>query len=84
MKGFYETGLAWRIVKIVGKTPAKDRPYSDQLRDTVKYIMLGEQRKAIIDRYEKELLQKYAHELHADRMQGIDPLDVATYAQMKQ
>jgi hypothetical protein len=84
MKGFHEQGLAWRIVKIVSKTPAKDRAYSDQFRDTVKYIILGERRMALLDLYEKEVLQKYAHELHADRIQGIDPLDVATYAQMKQ
>lgn len=84
VKGFYEQGLAWRVVKIVDKTAAKDRPYSDQLRDTVKYIILGERRKALLDLYEKELLQKYGHTLYADRIQGIDPLDVATYAQMKQ
>lgn len=84
VKGFHEQGLAWRVVKIVDKTPAKDRPYSDQLRDTVKYMVLGERRKALLDRYEEELLQKYPHEVDADRIRDIDPLDVATYAQIKQ
>ena len=84
VKGFHEAGLAWRVVKILAKTPGKARPYSEQLQNTVKYAMLGEQRKAIIELYGKELRGKYAYELYADRIQGIDPLDPALYEQMKQ
>ena len=83
VKGFYEAGLAWRVVKILEKTPAKIRPY-DKVRDPVKWTMLSEQRKALIELYGKELRGKYAYELYADRIQGIDPLDPALYEQMKQ
>jgi hypothetical protein len=83
VRGFYEQGLAWRVVKILEKTPAKVRPYSDQIRDTVKWAMLAEQRKARLDLYYKELREKYKYELYADRIKGIDPLDPAVYEQMK-
>ena len=85
VKGFYETGLAWRVVKILEKTPAKDRPYSEQLQSTVKWTMFGEQTKgAPRPATSKELREKYSYELYADRIQGIDPLDLALYEQTKQ
>jgi DNA-binding transcriptional regulator YdaS (Cro superfamily) len=83
VKGFYEQGVAWRVVKILEKTPAKVKPYSEELGNTVKWVILGEQRKALIDLYGKELREKYKCELYADRIQGIDPLDPALYEQMK-
>ncbi len=83
VKGFHEAGLAWRVVKVLEKIPAKARPY-DQVRDTVKWTILGERRKAILDAYGQELRGKYTYELYADRIQGIDPLDPALYEQMKQ
>ena len=84
VKGFYEAGLAWRVVKILAKTPAQAKPYSEQLQDSVKRTILGERRKAVLDLYGKELREKYGCELHADRIQGIDPLDPTLYEQMKQ
>ncbi|MBN1506379.1 MAG: peptidyl-prolyl cis-trans isomerase [Sedimentisphaerales bacterium] len=83
VKGFYEQGLAWRVVRILEKTPAKTRPYSDQIHDTVKWTMLAEQRKARLDLYYKELREKYQYELYTDRIEGIDPLDPAVYEQLK-
>jgi hypothetical protein len=83
VKGFYEQGIAWRVVKIREKTPAKVRPFSDQIRDTVKWAMLSEQRKVRLDAYSKELREKYQYQLYADRIQGIDPLDPVVYEQLK-
>ncbi len=84
VKGFYEAGLAWRVVKILEKTPAQEKPYSQQLGDTIKWMMMSEQRKAILDQYSREVREKYSYEVYADRLQGIDPLDPALYEQIKQ
>jgi len=84
VKGFYETGLVWRIVKILEKTPAQVRPYAEQLQNTVKWAMLGEQRKVILDLYGKELREKCKYELYADGIKDIDPLDPAVYEQIRQ
>lgn len=78
VKGFGRDGLAWRIVRILEKTPAKERPLSE-VHDTIKWTILGERRRALLDRYGKELRDKYKFELYADRIQGLDPLDVALY-----
>lgn len=80
MKGFHGDGLAWRVVKILTKTPAKEKPFSE-VRDAVKWTMLSGRRKALLDTYGKELREKYGYELYADRIQGLDPLDVTLYPQ---
>jgi peptidylprolyl isomerase len=82
VKGYYGDGLAWRLVKIMTKTPAKERPLS-QVHDPIKWTILSERRKALIDSYGKELREKYKYELYADRIQGVDPLDVTLYPQTK-
>jgi hypothetical protein len=80
VKGFREDGLAWRVVKVLAKTPAKERPFA-QVRDTIKWTLLSERRKALLDSYGKELREKYKYEVYADRIQGLDPLDVSLYPQ---
>jgi len=80
VKGFYEGGLAWRVVKVLTKTPAKEKPFSEA-RDAVKWTVLRERRKARLDTYGKEIREKHGYELYADRIQGLDPLDVTLYPQ---
>jgi len=76
VKGFYNEGLAWRLVKILEKKPGQAKPYSDQVKNSVKYAMIEERRNAALDSYRKELLEKYPHEVYADKIEGIDPLDI--------
>jgi len=77
VRGFYQDGIRWRLVKILGKTPLKLQPYSEQMANRVKWAMLGTQRKNTLDSYQKELLGKYPHEIFGDRIQGLDPLEAA-------
>ena len=78
VKGFYGEGIVWRVVKVLAKTPAKERPFAE-VRDGAKWTVLSERRRALLDSYGKELRDKYKHELYADRIQGLDPLDAALY-----
>ncbi len=78
LRGFYSDGLQWRLVRILGKTPAKVQPYSEQLASRVKWAMLAEQRKNALAACEKELLARYPYEICGDKIKGLDPLEVAT------
>lgn len=78
LRGFGSDGIQWRLVKILGKTPAKIQPYSEQLANRVKWALLAEQRKNALAACQKELLAKYPHEIYGDKIQGLDPLEVAT------
>ena len=76
VKGFYGTGIVWRLVKILEKTPAEPQPYSDNIKSRVKWAIVAQRRQKILDAYEKELLEKYPHKLYAERIKDIDPLEV--------
>jgi hypothetical protein len=77
LRGFYGPGVKWRIVRILEKTPAQAQPFSEQLANSVKWTMVSEQRQRLLEEYQKELLAKYPHEIFADRIKGIDPLEIA-------
>ncbi len=76
IKGFYAEGLKWRIVKILEKKPAEIKEYSTDMKDRIKWRMLGEQKETILADYRKELLQKYPYEIYADKIKDIDPLKI--------
>jgi hypothetical protein len=69
------------MVKVMEKTPAKARAYSDNLKNQVKWTMQNVRRQALLAAYSKELLDKYPHEIHQDRIESIDPLEVASEAE---
>ena len=76
IKGFYREGFKWRVVKILEKRPGQLREYSDKMREFVKMRMAGEQKRAALAEYRKELLGKYPYEIYADRIKDIDPLNI--------
>jgi len=76
VKGFYQQGISWRIVKILGKTPGKEKPYSSNMETQVKNRMMSEQQKVLIDLHGKELLKKYPYQIYPDSIKDIDPLDI--------
>jgi hypothetical protein len=76
VKGFLDDGIKWRVVKILEKTPAAIRPYSDSLKNQVQSTLTTQRFKDQIERYGASLLDKYPHEVHAERIRDIDPLEV--------
>jgi len=76
VKGFYETGIKWRVVKVIEKTPPVAQPFSDNMKNQVKSALTTGWRDAIMAAYEAELLRKYRHEIYADKIQDMDPLEV--------
>ncbi len=76
VKGFYGNIVKWRIVKILEKNPGKVGEYSSDMKDNIKWKMVGEQRIALLEKYGKELLEKYTYEIYADRISDIDPLNI--------
>ena len=76
VKGFYRQGISWRIVKILEKVPGEEKQYSANMEGQVKSRMMSEQNKALIAQYGKELLSKYPHQIYADKIKDIDPLDI--------
>jgi len=76
VKGFYRQGISWRIVKIMEKVSGKENQYSTNMEGQVKSRMMSEQNKALIAQYGKELLSKYPHQIYADKIKDIDPLDI--------
>jgi putative transposon-encoded protein len=77
LRGFYGSGVKWRIVRILEKTPAKVQPYSEQVANGVKWTLISELRQRLLEDYQKELLAKYPHEIFADRIKNLDPLEIA-------
>jgi len=75
--GFHGSGVKWRVVKVQEKTPAQTQAYSDQLASSVKWTLFGEQRQQALRDFEKELLEKYPHEIYHDRIEDLDPLEIA-------
>lgn len=76
VKGFYQQGISWRIVKILEKTPGLEKPYSSDMESRVKSRLKSELSKALIEKYGKELLKKYPYQIYADRIKDIDPLNI--------
>ncbi|MHC4521748.1 MAG: peptidyl-prolyl cis-trans isomerase, partial [Planctomycetota bacterium] len=76
LKGFYQTGIKWRVVRVLEKTPPVPRPYSDALKNQVKSALMTSRRQDIMDTYEAQLLETYPSEIYADRIEDIDPLEV--------
>ncbi len=78
LKGFYNEGIKWRIVKILEKKPGAIKVYSDDIsiRESVKWRMISEQRNALLEKYGKALLEKYKFEIYEDKIKDIDPLNI--------
>ncbi len=76
VKGFYQQGIKWRIVKILEKKPGEVREYTANMDGQIKDKIMTAQRDALLARYSKELLQKYTHKIYLDRIKDIDPLDI--------
>jgi N-methylhydantoinase B/oxoprolinase/acetone carboxylase alpha subunit len=76
VKGFYGDVVKWRIVKILEKNPGKPAEYSGDMKDRIKWKMVSEQRNALLEKYGKELLEKYQYEIYADKIKDIDPLNI--------
>jgi len=76
VKGFYETGIKWRVVKILEKTPPVPQPFSDNMKNQVKSALMSERRDALMAAYEAEMLKKYRHEIYTETIQDMDPLEV--------
>ena len=77
VRGFYGSGVKWRVVKILEKTPAKAQPYSEQVANSVKWALMDERRQRLLEDYREELLKKYPHEIFRDRIKDMDPLEIA-------
>ena len=76
IKGFYRTGVNWRIVKILEKNPGTLTGYSEDMESRVKEKMMSEQREAVFERYGNEVLKKYTYQIYAEKIKDIDPLDI--------
>jgi hypothetical protein len=76
VKGFYQQGISWRIVKILEKAPGQEKAYSTNMDGQIKSRIMSEQNKALIAQYGKELLSKYPHQIYADKIKDIDPLNI--------
>jgi hypothetical protein len=77
VRGFYDGGVEWRVVKVLEKTPAKPRGFSANLKNQVKWAMQSAQRRERLRAYSKELLEKYSYTIHRDRIKDLDPLAIA-------
>ncbi len=45
--------------------------------------LFAEQRQQVLKEFEKELLEKYPYEIFSDRIQDLDPLEIALKQQDK-
>jgi len=76
VKGFHGDGIKWRIVKILEKTPGVIKEYSAEMNKNIEMKILIEQRAATVEEYRNELLKKHPHEMYAERIRDINPLDI--------
>jgi len=76
IKGFYRNEVKWRIVKILEKEPGEIKEYSSDMDRRIKDKIMSERREALLEQYGRELLAKYPHNVYAERIKGIDPLDI--------
>jgi hypothetical protein len=77
VRGFYGSGVKWRLVKVLEKTPAQPQVFSEQIANNLKWVWMDEQRQGLLAKYREELLAKYPHEIFLDRIKGMDPLEIA-------
>jgi hypothetical protein len=77
VKGFFDPRIKWRIVKVLDKKPAVARPYSDEIKNNVKEAIMNDRIMKIRRDFEKEILAKYPHEVYAEKIKDIDPLEVS-------
>jgi hypothetical protein len=75
VRGFDGDKLKWRLVKILQKTPGQMREYSKDLERRVQSTIRQGRRNAALDKYQKELLEKYSYTIYEDKIGGIDLLD---------
>lgn len=76
LKGFHDNAVRWRIVKILEKNPGSVKGYSGDMKDNIKWKLVGEREKILLQKYHKELLAKYPYEIYVDRIADIDPLNI--------
>lgn len=76
IKGFRRDGIKWRIVKILEKTPSTLTEYSVDNKRRIESKMMEQQRNTTLEKYRKDLLEKYSYEIYADKIRDIDPLDI--------
>ena len=76
LKGFQSQKVQWRIVKILEKNPGKPREYSENMDGQIKSKIMSERNEVLMERYGKELLEKYTPQIYADKIKGIDPLNI--------
>ncbi|MFC1792782.1 peptidylprolyl isomerase [Planctomycetota bacterium] len=76
VKGFYQQGISWRIVKVLEKTPGQEKQYSSNMDGQIKSRMMSKLNKALIAQYGKELLKKYPYQIYPDSIKDINPLDI--------
>ena len=76
LKGFHSQKVQWRIVKILEKNPGKPREYSDNMKGQIKSQITSGRNEILMEQYGKELLEKYPHEIYADKFKDYDPLDI--------
>jgi peptidyl-prolyl cis-trans isomerase C len=77
VKGFYGSGVKWRVVKILEKTPAQPQAYSEQIANDLKWTVLDEQQNRLLAEYRAELLQKYPPEIRTDKIKDLDAFQIA-------
>jgi len=71
IKGFYNRGLSWRIVKIINKTAGKFVEYSSKLDGEIRNRMQKELIEANLTTYRKKLLKKYSYEIYPERFADL-------------
>ncbi len=76
IKGFYRSGVKWRVIKILEKNPGELTGYSDDMESSVRDKMMSEQREAKLEQYANELLKKYTYQIYANKIKDIDPLKI--------
>lgn len=76
LKGFQNQKVQWRIVKIIEKNPGKPREYSENMDGQIKSRITSKRNEAVLEKYNEELLKKYTHQIYADKIKGIDPLNI--------
>jgi len=76
IKGFHDNRFRWRIVKIVEKDAGQVPELDEQMTNRVKWRILSQRRKALLRRYEQELLKKYPYKIYTEAFKDLDPLAI--------
>jgi len=83
VRGFYGDGIKWRVVRVREKTPAQAQPFSEQLGNSIKWVLYAEWRQEALKDYEQALLEKYPFEVFTGRIRDLDPLEIAARQQVR-